>query len=481
MNFMSKAGYGIGQLSDGTKQAAFSTFLFFFYNQVLGLSGSLAGLAALLALVADAVTDPMIGHLSDRLRSKWGRRHPYMIASVIPFFITMYLLFSPPAGLTQLQLFSWMLGMAIALRFALTLFYVPHLSLGAEMVDDYHGKTSLIGYRVFFTYFGGLVVTVVGFAVFFPKTEALPNGLLNAASYPAFGLFCAILASVAMIISIISTRKAIPNLRAPVETKEQDAHPVLAVFELIKTLKLHSFRNIFLVILLFTSFAGLTQTLLIYTATYIFKFSPEHLAGLASSIILGLLFASVAAQKLSKRFDKRKSLAICVTLGCLTAYTPITMHLLGWLELMAFSTKFGLIFILNGISQVFFIAYVIIIDSMLSDVIDENECNTGQREEGKFFAARAFATKASFGLGSFMAGIALDIIDIPKNALPDSVPLETVDLLAFLGGPAMMIFFMSTILISNRYPLNEARHKEIMVNIKKNKDGPKSELSAQTV
>jgi GPH family glycoside/pentoside/hexuronide:cation symporter len=477
MNVISKMGYGIGQLSDGTKQAAFSTFLFFYYNQVLGLSGSLAGLAALLALVADAVTDPMVGHLSDRFRSKWGRRHPFMLAGVLPFFIAMYALFSPPENLSQLELFSWMLGMAVALRFAYTLFYVPHLSLGAELVDNYHEKTSLIGYRVFFGYAGGVIVSVIGFAVFFPKTEVYSNGLLNADSYPDFGLFCAILASIAMLVSIISTRKFIPNLRAPVNNNEKEVHPLFAVSQVLKTLKLESFRNIFLVILLFTSFVGLTQTLLIYTATYVFKFTPEHMAGLSGSVVIGLLFASITAQALSKRFDKRKSLAICVVIGCLLAFTPITMHIVGWLQLLDTSTKFTLIFLLTGISQIFFISYVILIDSMLSDVIDENELNTGNREEGMFFAARSFATKASFGIGSFVAGIALDIIAIPKNVLPEDVALETVNLLAVLGGPGMMIFFLSTIFISNRYPLNEARHKEIMAGIKLNNDKIKFEVS----
>jgi len=90
MRVSAKIGYGIGQLSDGAKQAAFNTFLFFYYNQVLGLSGSLAGTAALLALVADAITDPMIGQISDRFRSRWGRRHPFMLAGALPFGMAMY-------------------------------------------------------------------------------------------------------------------------------------------------------------------------------------------------------------------------------------------------------------------------------------------------------------------------------------------------------------------------------------------------------
>ena len=106
MNLLTKLSYGVGQLSDGVKQSAFTTFLFFYYNQVLGLSGSLAGMAALLALLADAITDPMIGQLSDRFQSRWGRRHPFMLAGAIPFGIAIVVLFTPPDGLDQIQLFA---------------------------------------------------------------------------------------------------------------------------------------------------------------------------------------------------------------------------------------------------------------------------------------------------------------------------------------------------------------------------------------
>jgi Na+/melibiose symporter-like transporter len=74
-----KLGYGVGQTSSGVKNAAFAIFLFFYFNQVLGLSGSLAGMASLLALIVDAITDPMVGQLSDRYKSRWGRRHPFML------------------------------------------------------------------------------------------------------------------------------------------------------------------------------------------------------------------------------------------------------------------------------------------------------------------------------------------------------------------------------------------------------------------
>ncbi|KAA1194321.1 MFS transporter [Pseudohalioglobus sediminis] len=464
LGFGRKLSYGVGQLSDGIKQSAFTTFLFFYYNQVLGLPGSLAGMAALLALVVDAITDPMVGQLSDRFRSRWGRRHPFMLAGAIPFGLAMVLLFSPPEGLSQMGLFCWMLGGAVAVRLTLTLFFVPHLSLGAELVTDYHGRTSLIGYRVFFTYAGILMTSVIGFAVFFPPSDAYSNGMLNRESYPHFGVFCALTGTLAMLVSTFGTRKAIPYLTRPV-SRPGDGSALWAFVEVFRTLRLHSFRILFLSVLVFSTLAGITQTLLIYVATYVFEFQPGHLAGLASSVLVGIVFASPVAQYLSRRYDKKRALATCVILGGVFAFSPQILYFGGLLPMMSASTKFALIFCLNGISQVFFIGYIILLDSMLSDSIDEHELESGRREEGLFFAARSFAAKASYGLGSFFAGIGLDVIRFPREATPETVPPEAVMHLAIFSGPMMLTLFIATVLISNRYPMNASRHRHIMEGI----------------
>lgn len=464
MQLATKIGYGVGQLSDGVKQAAFNTFLFFYYNQVLGLPGSLAGSAALLALCVDALTDPMVGQFSDRFRSRWGRRHPFMLAGAVPFGLAIVALFSPPAGLSEYNLFAWLLGWSIAVRLMLTLFFVPHLSLGAELVTDYHERTSLIGYRVFFTYTGVLVTTVTGFALFFPPTDAFPNGLLNAESYPAFGVFCAVLGTAAMLWTVFATKSSIPRLSQP-DRDGTGGNALLAFVSVFRTLRQKAFRVLFSATLMINSLAGMVQTLLVYMATFVFGFEPEHLAGLAGSVVIGIVFASPVAQGLARRFDKKRALAISVIVGSLFAGTPMVLYLVGILGDLSLPVKFTLVFALNGISQVFFIGYIILLDSMLSDTIDEHELHSGRREEGLFFASRAFATKASYGLGSFFAGIGLDIIRFPRAATPETVPPEAVASLAFMGGPLLMLLFMSTVFISNRYPLDVVKHGKIVREI----------------
>jgi Na+/melibiose symporter-like transporter len=464
MQLSIRVGYGLGQVSDGVKAAAFNTFLFFYFNQVLGLSGSLAGMAALLALVVDAVTDPMIGQYSDNFRSRWGRRHPFMLVGAIPFGLALIMLFSPPAGLGEMELFSWMLAWAIVVRVLLTLFYVPHLSLGAELVKDYHERTSLIGLRVFFSVMGSLVVSVVGFVVFFPVTDEYSNGMLNPNAYARFAIFCGILGSATMLISIFATRKTIPQL-AQAKMGGRKSHPLLAVAAVFSTLKQKNFRVLFSTVLLFMIMAGVTQTLLVYTATYVFGFDPKHLGLLASSAIIGILSAPWIAKTMSRRFDKQKALTINVTVACLFGFSSQFLFLAGLFDAMSVEEKLSWVFLTNGISQGFFIAYVIIIDSMLTDIIDEHEMNTGRREEGLYFAARALAQKASYGLGAFFAGVALDIISFPTGASPESISNDAIINLSLLAGPISMFAFLMTIVVCKPYALNQKQHAEILANI----------------
>lgn len=150
---------GLGTIPDAIKDFAFRTFLLLYYNQVLGLAASEASLALLVALIVDAVSDPVVGSYSDNLQHRWGRRHPLMAAAAIPLSISIYLLFAPPA-MAEGYLFWWLLVFAVGTRFSLTFFAVPWNALFAEMSDDYRERSELISYRFavlwlispFFTY-----------------------------------------------------------------------------------------------------------------------------------------------------------------------------------------------------------------------------------------------------------------------------------------------------------------------------------------
>jgi Na+/melibiose symporter-like transporter len=193
-----KLYYGLGSVSEGTKNTAFNVFLLFYYNQVLGLSGTLSGAAIFVALCVDAITDPLMGSISDNFHSRWGRRHPFMYTAALPMATCFYLLFNPflvfsPLTLGQTGLFLWLCFFAEGVRVSMTLYSIPSNSMVPELTSHYDERTTLVSYRFLFGWFGGLTATQLGYLYFFAPSEAFPNGQLNAEAYGTFALACSVM------------------------------------------------------------------------------------------------------------------------------------------------------------------------------------------------------------------------------------------------------------------------------------------------
>ena len=139
--------FGTGQVAESIKSNSLEFFLLFYYVQVLHLDPVLAGVALLLALVMDGITDPIIGAISDRFHSNLGRRHPFMYAAALPAAIAYYCVWNPPSGLEGDVLFPYIVTIAILVRTLVTVYEIPSSSLVAEMSDDYDERTSMLSYR----------------------------------------------------------------------------------------------------------------------------------------------------------------------------------------------------------------------------------------------------------------------------------------------------------------------------------------------
>ena len=207
-----RLAFGVGQLPEGIKSAAFGFFLLFYYNQVLGLSGTLSGIAIFIAMLVDAVSDPMVGALSDSTRSRWGRRHPYMYASAIPFALSFYFLFVPMDGLSEMGLFWWLTIFSILTRTCMTFYSVPHMSLGAELTNDYDERTLLSSLRMVLQLVGMFGVLIGGPILFFGATEEFDNGQLNPDAYPPFALAAFFVMVIGVWLSALGTHSHIRYL-----------------------------------------------------------------------------------------------------------------------------------------------------------------------------------------------------------------------------------------------------------------------------
>ena len=217
LNFRTKFFYGFGSISFGIKNNGFSFFVLFVYTVSFGLEPWMAGLALNLILIADALTDPLVGYYSDRLRSRWGRRHPFMYAAAIPVTLSYYFLWVPPADLTQWQLFTYLLVCATIIRVFITFYEVPSVALGPELTDSYVDRTSLMSYRYFFGWFGGLTTYNLVWWVFEDKYE---GGRFNPELWSEYGLIAAILNFIGIVVTSVGTHRHIPDLIKPPEKKK---------------------------------------------------------------------------------------------------------------------------------------------------------------------------------------------------------------------------------------------------------------------
>lgn len=464
-----RLAFGFGQLAEGLKNGALGFFVFFYYNQVLGLSGTLAGIAVAISLFIDGVVDPLIGSLSDNWRSRYGRRHPFLVASVLPLMIGFFGLFSPPVT-SQWGLFVWLIVFSNLTRAAISAFHVPHLALGAEMSRDPDERASLVGIRMFFSISGGLCSTLIGFGIFFAPSDAFPVGQLNAAAYTPFAATLAVLMGLAILTSAFGTRSVIPRLK---QGAERLGLSVAGVFrnllrDVRDALGCVSFRWLFAGVLIVYLMIGTNSALDIYMFTYFWEFSNTEVMTLSFAYPAGLMIGVMLAPAFLRRFDKRVALLFGTVWWAALQVTPVILRLLGFFPENgdeALVPTYMAIRFVHGIGSVM---ANVAFGAALADIADENELRSGRRQEGIFFSTSSFSLNFATGIGGLMAGIALDTIQWPRGThirTAADVPADTLVNLGIVYGPCVVIFSVLTFWCYSNYGLNRARHAEILARL----------------
>ena len=457
-----KLAFGIGQVAEGIKTSVFGTFLLFYYNQVLGLSADLAGLAIAVALVFDAVTDPLAGTISDRWSGRWGRRHPFIYASALPMGISFYLLFAPAVSIATVGpwgLFAWMLTFTVLVRGAMTLYYVPHMALGAELSSDYEERTTLVAIRHFFGALGFILVFVLGFGYFFTPSPEFPNGQTNPAAYPPFAFVLSVLVMAAILTTAHGTRHRIPYLpQAPVGLPRVGAMDVLN--EALDTLRNPSFRWMLVGFIIIIVAFGVTGATGLYMFTFFWKLDQYQILLVLLAGPIGSMFGYGAAGALFSWLDKRAAMVAGGVAWMLIHASPVLLYLAGaWPETGTWASALllTLITVFAGAA----IAQLIVgSGTTMADIADEHELLTGRRQEGVFFGASAFAGKCTAALGSYIAGLVLVWIEWPAGSAIRSaadIPQETLLTLAIISGPVAVLLAVPGLLCLSGYRLNRER------------------------
>ncbi len=468
-----KLWYALGQAGEGIKNESFAYFLLFYYTQVLGLAGTLAGGAIAISMIVDAFTDPLMGVLTDRTRSRLGRRHPWIFLSAPPLAASLYLVFAPPVGLSQGALFAWMLCWTLVNRFALTMFHVPYLSLGAELTRDWHERTVLVSMRHSFGQVAGMFPAFVGLLWLFRQTAEHGDGRVYAAAYPTYAALAA--GSVLLVIFATAwmTRDRIPTLpQADARARE---HGVLRALwrDLSEVLQQRSFRAVFLGTAISSVGSGVTISLGIHAAKFFWDVDSRVMfwwrVVLAGALVLGLAYWTQRATRAEKGALFSEGLLWYVAIHSLV-YVLAT---LGFWPERSSAAYVPLYLIATGLLAGFAVASVFAMgQSMMGDCADQDELATGRRREGMFFGASSLALKFAFGGGALVAGLIVDAVGLTGlRSIADVTPAIRWHLGVAMALSVAVLFSLSW-LAFRRYDLTRARLADIHAQLSQRGSAP---------
>jgi len=446
--------YGFGSVAYGIKDNGFSYFLMFYYNQVLGLPGSLAGTAILIAMISDAFSDPLVGYWSDNTHSRLGRRHPFMYASAVPVALVYFFIWNPPlALLSEFGLFVYLTIGAVLIRQFITLYEIPSTAIVAELTENYDERTRLLSLRYMFGWIGGLTMAFLMWRVFMVN-----YGVTERTTFEVYGTVGAVGMLIAIGTSSAGLHGHIPHLRKP--PPRQSYRVARMLREMGVTLSNRNFLALFVAGLFAAIGAGVGTNFNAYINTHFWEFTPEQVSWIVLSLFLSAGLAATLAPRLTARFDKKASAlgiyAISIVFGAL----PVMLRLLGWFPDNHTPWLFPIMMAHQILEVTLIIMFGIVQSSMLADIVEHSELATGRREEGLFFAARTFAGKATSGIGAFVAGIALDFISFPRNATPGDVPDEVIFNLGLIYGPSLMILYFLALVSMSFYRITRAGHDQ---------------------
>lgn len=426
--------YGAGDLGFALTDTIIGVLFAIFLTDVVGLSPGIAAIAVFVGRSSDYINDPLIGYLSDRTRTRWGRRRPFLLFGFIPFALAfMALWWRPPidsqVGLAVYYGFAYMLYDISA-----TFVYMPYFALTPELTLDYDERTSLTSYRMAFSIVGGLTAFIVPLAII---------GTMRPENADRVMLMAVIMGTVA----------GLPLLLTFFGTRERPEHLQREQPKLRESLRA-ALRNrpfVFAVgIFLFTWTAiEMVQGMLLYFLKY--RLGLEDTSDIvAATVFVSALLTLPFWEWASRRLDKRKAYII----GMLFLSTVI-------ISLVAVQPTWGLpvVITLAALAGVGVGAVHVLPWSMIPDAIECDELETGQRHEGMFYSLVTLLRKVASSISIPVTLLVLEWSGYVSNAAVQSP--RTTKAIQMLTGPLPSLFLLAGIIFALFYRLDRDRHTEV--------------------
>ncbi len=417
-------------------------YVMHFSTDVLLIAPAIMGLLFGASRIWDAISDPLVGYLSDRTSLSFGRRRSWMVASIVPIGLAFVMVFSPPPTLTGTALIVWMAVAIIGFYGVATMCFVPHLSLGAELSNNYHERSRLFGMRHAF-YTAGSILALVSMQLFLNAetgsgAETVVRGVVfNHALFASIVMAALVLFSVARLSERGDFRGRFTG----------------SPFGAYRDVWRNPHARLLVVVTLIENIGGAAiGVLTLYVAIYVVQ-APQ----LAPLIIFSYMLPSTLSVPmwlpLSRRFGKKN---LWIFSMALTGLSFGGMFSLAFID--SLDARIWTIFVLAFFAGLAAGCGGTIGPSVQSDVIDYDEYKTGERKEGSYFAAWNFVYKGAYGIMLILTGFVLQFTGFEPNA--EQTQLVKVAMVTLYGLLPLVCYVVGAALFS-RFSLDEATHAEI--------------------
>jgi sugar (glycoside-pentoside-hexuronide) transporter len=437
-----KAIYALG---DHTVNLALSSLLFlypFFLTDVIGMRAGLVGLVPLIGRAVDAISDPLMGRISDATRMRAGRRRPWFLIGMVPFGVLFALLWADRSGAGEMAQLGYYAGVYAVFVLAMTALSVPYLALIPEMAASYQERTSVNAFRAA----GAIAGTLLAATAMRPLADALGGG---ASAWATVGLIGGIYLVLPWPFVFRATFEQ-PGFQRPSEQP---------FFASVRSLARHpAYVRLTGLFLLGRIAIDLASTMFIYYFTY-WLGRPEDFGPTLGLFLLSVVGSLPLWLRVSRHVDKR-------TIFMLGAASWIGSQLF----LLAATPEWPRLWIFVGaaIGGVGYAAADMIPWSMLGEVVDEDELRSGERREGLYFGLFTFLRKLG---GATAVALALAVLDLAGYAKDQAQSQATLTTIRVLTAVVPGVFVALGAWVALGYPLTRARHDQILAELAKRRPG----------
>jgi GPH family glycoside/pentoside/hexuronide:cation symporter len=419
--WLARLAYGLGNACETMLGRSFELFVLFYYTRIKGVPGTIAGTAILIAMLVDAVTDPLVGSFSDSLKSRLGRRHLPMYASALPSALFFVLLFAPPQSFGTAALGAWLAFTAIGLRVSITFFHIPWSAQVAELSTDTHERLTLAVWRNLFAVAAQFGIVAVAFDVFFKATPEYPRGQEDPSAYLPFALAVGAAMILIILLSAAGTRprmKAVEAVQPAVPQRFSLSALLPAWRDMI--FRFRNFRALFLAGLFLLTAFSMFNAMTLWLGSYYWGLEPAQIKtwqfafilGALSTLIAGFAMSLPAGRALVQRLSAASIFRVCIALGVAMWAGPMLLRELGLLAGRG-AEVLPLLLWTNGVAG-FTLGVVQIVSALISaETAEEYESRSGVKATAMLFGFIFLSMKTASGLGKMLAGVTLDAISFP--------------------------------------------------------------------